>query len=172
MLRFVLCVLVMLTGCEAYAEGMRTYSFTPVITAAAYAQNDQIGVLQKLSGILTYPRGSINLLNWVILDKEKAKHDLELLFFSKGVTVASADNAAVSITDAEMASGFLGRISVAAGDYVDSAASSDATKTMDMIWSGEDSYEPSLWILIVCVDAGGCDYAAVNDLVFKFAFFE
>jgi hypothetical protein len=143
---------------------------TPVITAAAYAQGDQIGTYTKLDGILPTSSAGIELSRLVVVDNEKAKHDLQLLIFDTQPTLASADSDAVSFTDAVASADFIGRIAIAEADYVDTASNSQAFKSVGAILAGIGSDD--LWYVLVCVDSGGCDYGAVGDLTFKFLYEE
>ncbi len=163
------CVAGMALGAAGGAN-IRTFSSTPVITAAAYADGDQIGALHKMTDVLSSSSGGIEVMSYTLLDKNKSKDAFDILFFSKQVTVTSADNAAVDVSDAEMASGFLGRVAVAAADFVDIANNSYVSKDIAKILRGDGSKH--LWYLLVCKDAGGCQWGAVNDLTLRLAFYE
>ncbi len=161
----------LLAPAVAFAEvEARSLAVTPVITADAYSQGDQIGTYTKLSEILESSSGTIDLKTLVVIDKAKVKHDLQLLFFNAVPTLASADNAAVSFTDAVAADNFIGRYSVAEADYVDTADNSQATKAPSLLLTGKGSDD--LYVVLVCADSGGCDYGAVGDLVLRFTFLE
>lgn len=156
---------------QAFSLDARSFVVTPVITAAAYADGDQIGTYTKLEGILPESSGTIDLRTLVVIDNDKQKADLQLLFFNALPVLASADNAAVSFTDAVADASFIGRVSIATSDYVDTASNSQATKTLsNTLLTGLGSDD--LWVVIVCKAAGNCDYAAVNDLVLRFTYLE
>jgi hypothetical protein len=162
-------LLLLLVSANAYGmAAIRSFAVVPVITADAYAQGDQIGTYTKLSGIAT--GSGIDLRTLVVIDHAKVKHDLQLLFFNSAPTLASADNAAVSFTDAVAASSFIGRYALAEADYVDTASNSQATKALEMLLATKGSQD--LYVVIVCVDSGGCDYGAVGDLVLRLTYFE
>lgn len=92
----------------------RRVTLTPTLDTNAYADGDQVSTLQTLSRILP-PRvgGEIKLVT--VLDKANQKVALDLFFFKAAVTVA-ADNAAFTISDADM-DHCLGVINVLAADY-------------------------------------------------------
>lgn len=152
------------------ATPARTVNVTPVITAAAYAQGDQIGGLTRIADILPCSSCPITLDTLIVLDMDKAKDAFDIYFFSTETTLTSADNAAFDVTDARMATGFAGKIAVAAADFTDTASNSFATKTPALHISGTSGKD--LWFALVCTDAGGCDWAAVNDLVFRLVYRE
>lgn len=166
-------LLLALFSAPALADNLEARSFlsTPVITVAAYATGDQIGTYTQLDGILGSSSGTIDLKTLVVIDKDKQKADLELLFFNDLPVLASADNAAVSFTDAVASANFIGRVSIAAADYTDTASNSQVTKTLsNTLLTGKGSDD--LYVVIVCKAAGGCDYAAVDDLAFRFTYLE
>lgn len=154
----------------AGGANIRTFTWTPVITAAAYADGDQIGALQKMTDVLPSSSHGIEVYSTVVIDKNKSKDAFDILFFSKQVTVTSADNAAVDVSDAEMAAGYIGKVSFAAADFTDIANNSHLSKDLSKILRGDGSKH--LWYLLVCKDAGGCQWGGVSDLVMKLAFYE
>lgn len=170
-MRHLLIALLSLFATAALAEtDARMVNVTPVITADAYSQGDQIGGLTKLNNVLPCSSCPITLATLLVLDMAKAKDAFDIYFFSKETTLTSADNAAFSVTDARMAEGFAGRVAVAAADFTDTDGSSVATKQPELLLGGNSGDD--LWFALVCTDAGGCDYAAVNDLVFRLVYRE
>lgn len=169
---FFLVLLAMVTcaGSSFGAIIARSYTVTPVITADAYAQGDQIGTYTALTGIFSSSGRTLDLKNLFVIDQAKVKADLDILFFNALPVLASADNAAVSFTDAVAAANFVGRVSVAAADYVDTASNSVAQKAPTLLLTGKGS--SVLYVVLVCKAAGGCDYAAVDDLVLRLNFLE
>lgn len=154
------------------APRMRSFKATATTDTAAYANGDVMGALQVLTGVLPASSGAINLKTLTLVDQGKQDRAVDILFFSKAVTVASADNAAIDVADAQMIDGFVGRVVVAAADYVDVAGSGGATKALDMVLSGETVGSVNLWYLLVCKDVAGCDYVGTTDLVFRLNYFE
>lgn len=90
----------------------------PVITAGAYGANDAVGGLIKFSGASLRKAGPGFINGWTIIDYGQVKAALKLFLFDRLVTVA-ADNAAFTISDADMryCIGVL-----ATGSYIDVAA--------------------------------------------------
>lgn len=163
-------ILCLVSTLSMAAANIRSFTWQPTITAAAYADGDQMGALFKLEGILPGPSGGIELQTVTLVDQGKQKRGLEVLLFSKAITLTSADNAASDISDADFINGFVGRISFASSDYVETANNADMTKVMDFLIRGQGSNH--LWASIVCKDAAGCDYASATDLVFRFTYYE
>ncbi len=78
-------------------------SVTPTISTSAYASGDCIGGLQTLSNAARISGGSGIIQSILVLDKTQAQRAaMDLLFFDRSVTVAG-DNAAVAMSDADMA---------------------------------------------------------------------
>ena len=140
---------------------------TPTISTSAYTANDQLGGIMTLAGV-SKSGGQVGVLqNVVIVDKAKQSLALDILFFDELPTVASSDNAALDITDAEVADKCLGSISIVAGDYVALNASSVATKVTGIL-----ALRPKkdATIYAVAVTRGTPTYGSTSDLVFKFTF--
>lgn len=76
----------------------------------------------------------------------------------------------MSFTDAVAAANFIGRYAIVEADYVDTASNSQAVKQPNMLLAGKGTED--LYIVLVCADSGGCDYAAVDDLVLRFTYDE
>lgn len=112
----------------------REVSFAPTLDTSIYASGDQMGSLMTISNFTDQSSGAVMLRSLVVVDKDKQKAAFDLLLFNALPTVASSDNAALDISDSEMASKFIGKISVAAADYTDLANSSYACiKAVDTV---------------------------------------
>ncbi len=148
----------------------RSIVVTPVITASAYAQGDIIGTVTAIPSIAGVPSGVVEVNSVIVVDKASKKAALTLLIFNKAVVPTSADNSAVSITDAIMVDSLVGRVNIAAADYVQTAVNSDAEKVGDWLWQVQGGRD--LYMVLVCADAGTCDYDTVSDLSFRFSFLE
>lgn len=143
----------------------RVVTFSPAITPAAYAAGDQVGVAVELPNALDASGDTGTILSCVVLDKNAQAKGLSVLLFNSQPTVASADNAAVNITDAEMAAKYLGRIVVEDADYSTTAASADATKIGIGLLVQAAAGTNSLWALVQMKSAA--TYASATDLVIK-----
>lgn len=105
----------------------RVISVAPVVDTSIYAAGDQLGSLLTLSNAVALEGGNSILRSVSVIDKDKEKAVIDILFFSADPTLVSADNAALNISDANMALYFLGKVSVASADYTDLSASSVAS---------------------------------------------
>jgi len=95
---------------------------TPTIDTAIYAANDQLGSLMTFPGLLG-PGKSGRLVINTLLDKAAQSSLITLFLFSAQPTIASADNAALNIADAEMEK-CCAAILFTAANYVTTSANS------------------------------------------------
>jgi hypothetical protein len=78
-------------------------SVTPTISTSAYASGDCIGGLMNFSAAVRKSGGSGIIQSILVIDKTQAQRAaMDLLFFDRSVTWAG-DNAAVAMSDADMA---------------------------------------------------------------------
>lgn len=101
-------------------------SATPTLDTNAYASGDRVGSVMEFTNAMDDSSGTGTIVSLTILDKAAQGSILTLLLFNDLPTIASADNAAIDISDAEMAK-CIGSIPVAAADYVTTASNSIAT---------------------------------------------
>lgn len=115
-------------------SNVQTIKVTPTVDTAIYASGDRLGTLMTLSNASDASGEGVILDTVAFLDKSKnAGLVVDLLFFNDVPTIASADNAAIDITDAEMDK-CIGVISTVAGDIIALAGSNYAeTKAKGMI---------------------------------------
>lgn len=137
----------------------KVFTFSPTLDTNAYASGDRLGSIVTISNFFQNQGGKCRLLSVVALDQAKQKAAFDIYFFNASPTVASADNAALDITDAEMTAKCIGRISIATGDYgTDLSANSEATKQgIDLLLQGA-SDSKDLYVLLR--SAGSPTYAA------------
>lgn len=86
--------------------------------AAAYSDGDQLGTLREIPGAFRgteSPTGVLQSLN--LIDGSNTKPALDILIFDSAITSTSADNDAVSVTDAILQANCLGLIQVAVTDW-------------------------------------------------------
>jgi hypothetical protein len=95
----------------------KVISFAPTLDTNAYATGDHMGTLMTVSGVADLSQGAVRIMTLDVIDKDKQAAALDVLFFNASPTVASSDNAALDISDAEMASKLVGIVSVASADY-------------------------------------------------------
>lgn len=92
---------------------------TPTVsTSPAYTANDQLGGLQTLSNAVRGAGSNGIVMSVAICDKAKQSQPLNILFFDAIPTITSTDNGILDISDSEMALKCIGKISIAATDYV------------------------------------------------------
>lgn len=139
-------------------------SITPTLDTSAYASGDVLFVPTKLSNVTLETKGSSNLRTINILDLNDQKQAIDLLFFDEDPGDIGAANAALAMSDAEFAS-FIGRVSIATGDYVSGNANASVTKLLEMLIVAKTKSK-DIWVAGVC-RSGTPTYAA-NGLVFKF----
>lgn len=94
-----------------------TITVQPTLDTSAYASGDRLGSIHTITnafrefhrpfgqttpGVPTIALGGNNILAEItIIDQAKQSAAIDILFFDKSPTVASADNAAIDISDAE-----------------------------------------------------------------------
>lgn len=143
---------------------------TPVLSLTAYTAADQLGSALELSGALDDSGDTGAIMSVTVIDKDVESPPLDLLFFSDKPTVVSVDNAELDISDAEMASKFLGSVRIAASDYLSIKNSNYACKKVVglLIQSTKSPDNPkgnSLWMVVQT--QGTPTFTAANDLVIK-----
>lgn len=139
-------------------------SVTPTIDTNAYTANDQVGDLQTLTNALRTGATSCMLEAITILDKAAQSAALQIFFFNASPTIASSNNAAISITDAEMVK-FIGSVTIPAANYVTTASNSAATLTniqLPLIPTTGTS------LFALAKTTGTPTYGAVSDLIFTY----
>lgn len=143
---------------------------TPTLDTSIYASGDRLGSIMTIPNAARANGFEVVLSDVTIIDKAKQSQAIDILFFDESPTVASADNAAIDITDAEMGDKFLGRVSIATSDYSALANSSEASpasfnKVLKPISSSKDLYA-------LCVCRSGTPTYAADSLVIKFKFLQ
>jgi hypothetical protein len=140
---------------------------TPTVSSgAAYTANDQVGGLMTLTGAVPASSDGAVLRQISVVDKGKQSAALNVLLFDAQPTVASSDNAACDVADAELAGKCLGHVAIAAGDYVALSAGSVAAKQVTVPVKADSS--ATLYAL--AMTTGTPTYASTSDLVFRFHF--
>lgn len=144
-------------------------SIAPTLDTNAYATGDGMGPAIEIPNCVDNPGDTATLTSIMTLDKIKQKPAMDLLFFSDKPAIASADNAALDITDAEMNSKFLGAVSLAAADFKDLSASSyQSVKLLGLKLKGTKSADnpngTSCWAVL---QSRGSPTYGVSDLTFK-----
>lgn len=139
-------------------------SLTPTLDAGAYASGDVLFTPVELADVVLDTKGLAYLKTLIVQDMADQKQAIDLLFFQEDPGNIGAANAALAMSDAEFAS-FIGRVSIATGDYVSGNANAEATKFLEMLLAAQTK-KRSIWVAGVC-RSGTPTYGA-NGLTFKF----
>lgn len=160
----------------------------PTLDTSAYASGDRLGTVHTISNgfrkiyrttldpvtptssIQQLQSGKVILQSITIIDQAKQSQPIDIMFFSSSPTVASADNAAIDISDAEMDAKCIGVVSFDAS-YVALAANSVASKTNIGLLLKQSASSTDNHIYAVCVIRGAATYAA-SSLRFKYGFLQ
>lgn len=140
-----------------------TKTFSPVLAAGAYASGDVLFQPLEITDVSLDTKGASVLRTISVLDKAEQKQAIDLLFFSEDPGDLGANTDALAMSDAEFAS-FLGRVSIAAADFVSASANADATKLLEMLLITK-SKQRSVWVVGVC--RSGTPTYGVDGLTFK-----
>jgi hypothetical protein len=138
-------------------------SVTPTISTSAYTSGDVVGGLMTFANAARISGGSGIVQSILVLDKTQAQRAaMDLLFFDRSVTVAS-DNAAVAMSDADMAY-CLGIVPIGPYNtaFPGTPLNSISTLTnigLPFVLNGTDLY-------VVAVVRAAPTYVATSDLVF------
>jgi hypothetical protein len=137
---------------------------TPVISTGIYASGDQVGGIQTISGASNDGIGILEGITIVDLSDQSAA--LNILFFDELPTVASSDNAALNIADAEMSGKCIGMLTIDATDYVDTSANSVATlRNLNQMFHSRGVIST---VYAVVETTGTPTYGGTSDLIFKY----
>jgi len=140
----------------------------PVLDTSAYTSGDRMGAVTKLANV--FNGGNAHLRSLMILDQAKQSVAFDILFFKASPTVASADNAAIDVSDAEMLDKCVGKLSVAAADFMALAANSVAMYgNLFLTFKNPGSEVRDLWILLI---ARGAPTFAADSLALRFGFIQ
>lgn len=98
---------------------------TPTLDTSAYTAGDRLGSIQGVNAGHDGKNCVLQSLN--VLDKDDQGNEIDIYFFSQQPTVASDDNAAIDVADAQMEY-CTARVTVASGDYDDMSGNKFASK--------------------------------------------
>lgn len=148
----------------------KTIRVTPVISSGvAYAAGDQIGTLMEFVGAFDGSSGSCTIEDITVVDGSSQNAQMDLFFFGENPTNAVADNAAASISDADMKAMCLGSVNIPAANYAATALNTIATvRGVNLQVQQINKYKAkSVWVL--AVSRGTPTYTSVSDLTFGIA---
>jgi hypothetical protein len=153
---------------------------TPVVsTTPAYSAGDQVGGLNVIPNAAHDSGGVVLLQSISVIDKGKQKAALTCFFFDDLPTIASIDNGAFDLTDAQMALSCIGFVLIPSANYQDSSSNSIATVAncglMLKTNAGNNAVpipsgatKTSLWCVLMTT--GTPTYVSTDDLRVKFGF--
>lgn len=138
---------------------------TPTLDTNAYASGDVLFTPVEMTNVVLDTKGLAVLRTLTLLDKSNNKQAIDLLFFNDNPGDVGAANAAFAMTDTQFNS-FIGRVSIATGDYVTATtgANADVTKLIEMLLAAKAASK-SIWVVGV-VRSGTPTYAN-GDLILK-----
>jgi hypothetical protein len=146
-------------------------SVTPTIDTLIYASGDRVGTVMDFAGATQTPGGAGRVWGVRITDRAVQKSALNLWLFKLTPTVASADNAALDITDANLdAAQPVGFVSIATTDYVDTASNAVAFRYLanpglPFVTAGDGGVVGATGHLFGLLESGGTPtYGAANAL--------
>lgn len=146
---------------------IRQVSVTLSLDTAIYANGDVLAATQRIDGFFSGPKANGIIRSVVVLDKDNQGTALDLIFLGSNV-VLGAENAAISIADAD-AESVQGVLSVAAADFlaminskvapkhslaipVKGASDTDAFFIAAVVRSGTPTYSASGIVLQIFVE--------------------
>ena len=148
----------------------QTIDVTPVLDTSAYTSGDRVGAIHTITGAGHGFRSAV-LESIAIIDKDAQGAALKVHFFDALPTVASADNAAIDISDAEAVK-YTATVSIATTDYVSTASNKLAfvlpTRPIPMCLLAAHSGVASTLYAVVTT-SGSPTYTA-SGLVFRYTF--
>lgn len=141
---------------------------TPTVdTGGAYTSGDRCGSLMTLSNVVDENGAGVMLESILIISKVViTSPNFYVMFFNDTPTIASADNAAIDVSDAEMAAKFIGLVTVTSSKALASGCILENVNTMRALECADGSKD--LYALAV-VEAAPT-FTSTTDLVFRFKF--
>lgn len=111
---------------------------TPALDTSAYASGDFMGDVWTITDAVREDSSFSVLQDVVVLDKDLQTLGMTIHLFNESPTIASADNAALDISDTE-AEKYIGSVEVVAGDYSLVTASNSAAnvKNIGLVLKGD-----------------------------------
>lgn len=86
-------------------------------SAGAYADHDQVGTLITLTDVFRAASKKAEVISVSVVDSTTQAAALTLHFFRESPTVASADNEALNVSDAQLAANWCGKVEIPAANY-------------------------------------------------------
>lgn len=144
----------------------------PTIDTNAYGDGDRLGSIHTISGIVRADESTYHgalLRNVTIIDLTPQSAAMDIYFFDTLPTVASADNDAINIADAELNDKCIGFVQVVANDYTTVLSGGNAVAFKEVGNLVLKAINGSVSAYAVVVSRGTPTYGAATDLIFKYA---
>lgn len=117
---------------------------TLVLDTNAYTSGDVLAIPAEVAGMVRLPGGVAELVSVTVLDEDDQGTAFDLVFFNASASLGTI-NAAVSISDAD-ARKEIGRVSIAAADFIDNGGSRSANLRNVGLLLKTTALVRSLWI--------------------------
>lgn len=152
-----------MSGDKTIIPVLKTVEVVPTVDTNVYAAGDQLGGIQTITG--AFPLGVQNgrLETLIVVDKDKQNAEMNILFFDELPTVASVDQGALDVADAQLVDKCIGHAHVAGSDYAQLANGSVACVTPNLKVSGKLS---TIYAVVQCL--GTPTYSTAAALAFKY----
>lgn len=143
---------------------------TPTISTSAYTAGDQVGGLQTLTIPGQAEQKLATLLSVSLVDKAAQNAALTIFFFTQSPTIASSDNAAFDLTDANMLY-YAFHVNITASDYASSSSNSAASLGMSTVAKCAIPTGTAPTALYAVIKTTGTPtYASTSDLQITYTF--
>lgn len=142
-------------------------SVPTVSSGVAYTAQDQVGGIQTIANVFT-GSGSGRVVQIVVSDASAQSAALNFLFFDALPVVASVDNGALDITDAEMADKCVGSVTLAAANYITLSGNTLGTiRDLNLVVKNDKNSTRSLYV--VCSTTGTPTYTSTTALAIRYS---
>ncbi len=149
-------------------------TITPALASFAtpYSSADVLGAVNTVTNAVSFKKGTAILESVVAIDLANQKSAIDLLFFDTlPATTVGDDNAALALVDAD-ARGLLGRVSIAAADWVTATGSGNAEVTYKAIGLLVKALAGTQDIYMLAVSRGTPTYGTATDLIIRLGFLQ
>lgn len=142
---------------------------TPTLDTSAYGSGDRVGTIHTITGAGPAGFSAAVLESVTVIDKDGQGVALTILFFESLPTVASADNAAIDLADAQAAK-CIGHVTIATTDYVATASNTIASKVIASglpLTPARTGVQETIYAV---VKSGGTPTYTASGLTFRYCF--
>lgn len=154
----------------------KVVNITPTISASpAYTSGDQLGGIMTLTDVIRQDSntsiGTSMIASINILDKGLQSAAIDIWFFNQSPTVTSTDNAAFSLSDANLVAQCIGAVSIGTS-YSTSALNSVSTNSnLNIPVQVVSTATAPTNIYAIAIVRGTPTYTSTTDLQFQFCFY-